>query len=58
MGKITWWIKGHLEWHTGKRWLHFQENTMREYVDSDLSKRNFVSAFEYWGRYSQTNGRM
>jgi len=56
MKRIIWWIKGHLEWNTGKGWLNFQENIMHEYVDSDLSKRNIVSAYEYWRRYSQTNG--
>ena len=55
--KIKWLIKGHLIWHTGRYWHKFQIEKMHEHcIGSDLKSRRIVSAYEYWERYSCTNG--
>lgn len=55
--KIKWFIKGHLIWHTGEYWHKFQTEKMHEHVcGSTLKNRKIVSAYEYWKKYSCTNG--
>jgi hypothetical protein len=56
MKKILWFIKGHLIWKTGKSWLKYQQARGEYTIGTDLGNRKLVSAYEYWKKYSISNG--
>lgn len=56
--KIRWYIIGHLTWKSTTYWIEDQKRFGCYGDYSHVPKKKFMSAWEWWTKYSYVNGSL